>query len=251
MVSQLCEAESSISNECEEVVGWQEDKTLPKAKKVRRIMNGKEEKRESSESSEALKNMNSGLEESIGMKICSDRLGTVSESRDKSLLANMPVESSEEEEDSDVFLQLARNSFRNSQRKSTRKRSAEAKSQGSRCTHPHCPSGKTCARYQRGGIGCYTPSPPAAVQAAEKRIANLEQAPIVLQLKRDVKMRESASFRLGKMEMAELEGRIETARTSSVVRQMESERAFVGLYEKGIEERCAKGRWWERWAVLE
>ena len=246
---QPLDAESRIPSKLEETA--QEDKARPELTKTRKIRDAEEEKRWSAKSVESLESRSHNCRGKSETESQLEWRKTVNECGDVSSFAEKSVEQREEEEDSDVFLQLVLNHSKNSQCKRIRNQTAKVQAQGHRCTHPRCAGGKSCARYLRGSVGCCIPKTPALIEAAEERIANLEQSPIVLQLEQDMRIRKSASFQLGVMEIAELESRIETATASSIVRQMESEKAFVKMYEMRMEERCVRGKWWERWAVLE
>ena len=156
-----------------------------------------------------------------------------------------------EQEGEDVFLQLALSAPR--EPNSAKSSKTRSKSTEGRCGYPHCPEGKACGGVIRGR-GCCLPHPPSPVIAAKKQIEYFEQSPIVLQLKQDLKLIEehmAGLYEPGRPEIEAIEQRIETACLSAIVKQFESDVAFVEGYESEMEKRCSRGVWWDKWLVVE
>lgn len=154
-------------------------------------------------------------------------------------------------EGEDVFLQLALGSQQ--VQKSARVRKSSSKLGNGRCTYPRCPGGEACGGFVRGR-GCCLPQPPPSITAAKKQIEYFEQSPIVLQLKQDLKLIEehlAGLYEPGHPEIETIEQRIETACMSVIVKQFESDVAFVEVYELEMEGRCSRGVWWDKWLVVE
>ena len=167
----------------------------------------------------------------------SDESETTKAGSDLSSSSETMVESYEEENE-DVFLQLALGD-QPDPRKCTRYHKTQVQAMEGKYAYTQCLGDKACGGFMRRRR-CYVHQPPLSIISAKMQMRYFEQSPIVLQFKNDLKLIEeyrAGMYEPGSPEIEAIEQRVETACKCDIVKQFESDVAFVEAYESQIEER--------------